>query len=169
MRCIKLVATKFDDFNNFFYQQVIFWSLEPFVAFLSSLKSPQINSKIMTTNTEILTLGYILINVGIYHLLTNLFLEKVCTILSNPLNGVVSCSNSNKLLSNCSYQCNIGFYRSGPPSTICNEDSSSNTGASWSEDAPQCLRKHFLLSFKSLAKILYLKKSTNLTKTINIC
>uniref|UniRef100_H2ZPL2 Sushi domain-containing protein n=1 Tax=Ciona savignyi TaxID=51511 RepID=H2ZPL2_CIOSA len=56
----------------------------------------------------------------------------------DPLNGAVSCTNSNFLSSRCSFTCSVGFALVGSDVLTCNDDLDGDTLGAWDNVAPSC-------------------------------
>ncbi|XP_078494483.1 P-selectin-like [Ciona intestinalis] len=57
---------------------------------------------------------------------------------TNPVNGVVQCSDSNNVGSMCSFQCNPGYELDGTPFSGCIYTDSTEDSGVWSSPAPTC-------------------------------
>ena len=81
---------------------------------------------------------------------------KECPVVVPPEHGSVSCTDSYRYLSKCSYLCDVGFGISdgGSRVRVCN-----STGG-WVGAAPTCVGKHHNLMIHSLS--LYICTSLNI-------
>uniref|UniRef100_H2ZCL8 Uncharacterized protein n=1 Tax=Ciona savignyi TaxID=51511 RepID=H2ZCL8_CIOSA len=59
---------------------------------------------------------------------------------SDPLNGNVTCTDSNNEGSQCDFQCNEGYVRVGAASSTCQDDGNGDSEGAWSATAPTCER-----------------------------
>uniref|UniRef100_H2Y7G0 Uncharacterized protein n=1 Tax=Ciona savignyi TaxID=51511 RepID=H2Y7G0_CIOSA len=57
-----------------------------------------------------------------------------CPMLDEPVNGNISCSENNKYLSECEFQCSLGYEIVGEAITMC------QAGRTWSYAVPTCQR-----------------------------
>ncbi|CBY35042.1 unnamed protein product [Oikopleura dioica] len=64
--------------------------------------------------------------------------EATCPALLDIVYGSTSCSNKNKLNSECEFSCNQGFRLLGVESVTCQTDRASLNGLAWSGSSPVC-------------------------------